>query len=302
MKKLLKLSFYFAMAGLMFAACSKDDPEEEELLKPQISVLTPTGGEATVTPGSTAAVSITMSSNDKLEKLSATGSLNGSAPLIMDLSSDPNETDSTFESGTRSFRFDGFVDVLGTAGSTYVVVFTVTDKDDRTSSATITFTIENDAPTVATYTVVIVGNQNSSAGSYYDAINNTVNTSAQANANQGSIDFMYFNGSSNAHTLSSPDATASASFGSVSTWTSRNSTRFSGDLGLSSTEFDGVSSSSEVQAYAASNSADLANQLSVGDVISFTTAANRGSKSGLVKIAAINAANNTMELTVKIEL
>ncbi|MFT6718665.1 MAG: hypothetical protein ACJAY8_001061, partial [Sphingobacteriales bacterium] len=288
MKKLLKLSFYFAMAGLMFAACSKDD-EEEELLKPQIAVLTPTGGEATVTPGSTAAVSITMSSNDKLEKISATTSLNGSSTGILDLSSDPNETDSILENGTTSFNFDGFIDIpLGTAGSTYVVVFTVTDKDDRTNSAAVTFTIENDAPTVATYTVVVVGNQNSSAGSYYDAITNNVNTSAQANANQASIDFMYYDGVTNKHTLASMDETGAGTFGTVGTWSTRNATRFSGDLGLSSADFDAVSSSSEVQTYAANNTASLANQLAVGKVVSFKTSANHGGKSGLVRVSEIN--------------
>lgn len=299
MKKVLKLSFAFAMAGLALVGCTKDDEEEEDL-SPTMYVVTPTGGEANVEVGETVDFTITMATNDKLEVLSGAISVDGSAPAVLDLNGEEEGTDLEIDNASnKSFTYNGSYTTV--AEASYVLSFTVRDNKDRTSSVSITINATN-AVTIASYTQVLLGNQNATEGSFYNAIENLVYNVAQGGTNSEKVDFLYFDGSANSHTLSSPSASESAQvYGAVSGWGNRNATTFSSSTVGSSNDFDAVASASGIEALSASTSASLANQLSVGDVYGFTLDSNRGSKSGLVRVDAIST-DNTMTISVKIEL
>jgi len=303
MKKVLKLSFAFAMAGLALVGCTKDDEEEEDL-SPVMYVETPAGGTINVEPGDAVSYSITMSTNDKLEVLSGSVSIDGASPSVLDLNGAEEGTDVEIDNdNNKSFTYEDIY-LTGSTEATHVLSFTVTDNKDRTSSISITIKTEF-AVSIAEYTTTVLYSQEGNGGSSYNAIENQVFTLENAQANSEKVDFMYFKGASNLHSLAAPSSTAASQVfngtNGVASWSTTNSTTLSKE-NISVTQFENVETAGDITDLSSEPTGELANMLAVGDIVAFKLDAARGGKNGLAKIDEINETEHTMTISVKIEL
>jgi len=182
------------------------------------------------------------------------------------------QTDTTH---TFAKRFD-----FNTVGN-FIFTTEIKDKQDPERNADFTFTVKVEPRCV--YSVsdppTNLGGQSTTAfGSFYSVQNRQVLFIAGANASPATIDFIYFH--SGGATIASPnDAESSSTFSSVSSWSTRNNTRFlilpdarHGDPSEWWDDFvegiDGRTTSTKVSG------------LDVGDIITFRTAS--GTKGAFV--------------------
>ncbi len=304
MKKLSYLLGLLLVGGFLFTSCGSDD-EEETILPPAISFL---GGEyapgedyvdsdATLVVGEEFVFGITAStkSNKDLKRLLIQRKFENVSTITV--------LDSTFSAATITLSIITFA--YPTVGSEDFVC-TVYDKNDKSTTIDFTITTEPAAPNITIYNDKILGAQASLTGSSFASFDGAIYTLDQAKLNSAKVDFLYFYGASNLATLAAPDdadaATIFTGANGLSTWTVKNATRFKTTT-LSSADFDAIQSSSQIVTAATlptQPNLSKSNDLSVNDVLAFKTV---GEKFGLIRIDAINGANNagTIEITVKIQ-
>jgi hypothetical protein len=186
----------------------------------------------------------------------------------------------------------------------YVYTITVTDKNDLSVSEQFTITVEGGGDPIDEFSAILMGAQsNTTLGSYLDVSEGAsgVMKQAAASSSQGSIDIVYYYGSTNTATLTAPDdETVGGGAGNLSLcegWTTKNATRFASST-LSASEFDDVEDDAPI-AGLTGLSASKMTALSVGDVIAFETV---DGKKGLIKVAALEATSSgTITIDVKIQ-
>jgi hypothetical protein len=132
----------------------------------------------------------------------------------------------------------------------------------------------------------------------------------EAKANSTLIDFMYYYGNVNNATIAAPDDNDAAMVftgtAALSTWTTRNSTRFKVISSLTAAEFDAIEDDLLIVSNVNPTEviASTVHPLAVGDVVAFITDGDKagGSRKGLIKVAAIAVgAGGTMDIVVKVQ-
>jgi len=181
-------------------------------------------------------------------------------------------------------------------------IFNVTDKQDLGAEKIFTVTKARTPLAISTYTAVIMGAQsNMTDGSYLYAVEGTVANQTTADANQGSVDIVYYYGASNFATLVAPnDVTINGGAGNLTlcqSWTTKNATKF-GVSTLTATEFDAINNDTELYSISGLTATKLID-LAIGDVISFTTVEG---KNGLIKVTALTTGlSGAITITVKVQ-
>jgi hypothetical protein len=204
---------------------------------------------------------------------------------------------------------DNYSDLLTTSQATagiYAYTFIATDKDGLEDSKTITVTVTNPVvvPTIDTYTDKILGaDNNATLGSSFASVDGSVYILADAKTNSSKVDFVYFYGATNLATLAAPSDVDGAQvvFSSITTWTTINATALE-STSLTAAEFDLIDSESQITAPA--GTATKVNNLAVGNVLAFKTAATSAnpSKKGLIKVTALTTEKTgSITITVKVQ-
>lgn len=301
MKKLNYLLGLLILTGMFFSSCKKDEDPNPPTINFKGGTHVPTGmdyidGDITLTTAEQFMVGLTASSNSDANLKNI--------KIIRDFENVISITqfDSTFNES--SFAADIIFMAYPTPG-TEVWTFTVTDKNDLTSSVSFTITTEQVASGIIEYTDKILGSHQSATGSSFASFDGSVYSLADAKANAEKIDFLYFFGATNLATLAAPDDADAANVffdatNGLQTWSVLNDTRFK-DAGLTSAQFDAVMNSTELFIIASQPAPDAskASELEVDDVLAFKTAAG---KYGLVKVTNIvEGAAGNIEISVKVE-
>ncbi len=302
MKKFAFL-FLFALTGSLFlASCSGGD--DDTVAKPKPSINWKGGGTYTSANVSIAAdntidfgINATASSGEKITKVRITVNANGIGNLIL--------SDSVVKVANIGIDWMG-VNVGKLPGSKTVYTATATQSNGESSSVSFIVTVTSAGKTVQTRANISMGGQtNSTIGSFFNYVTQQTVFLTQANSDPASVDFIYYSGSTNLQTFSSPDdAQVTQVFASISGWSVRNNTRFRRTT-LTATEFDAIKDgdpSTAIDNQATTNVSSLSsltNKLKVGDVIVFITAG--GQDFGLIKVTAINgSASGDVKFDIKI--
>ena len=191
----------------------------------------------------------------------------------------------------------------------------VTTTDIETADGNVVHVIEanilNPTFSIINSTAVLLGGQGSSqAGSFYNAIDNQVLQYSQAQSNSAVVDFLYYWGQTNNHTIARlDDDGAEAVFAAVnlpiSGFTPQPETGFL-ETTITGANFDEIMSAADLNE--AINADQQVNQtsitgLAVGDVFLIELANDRGGNLGLVKVAQIGGpenGNGTITLDIKL--
>jgi len=200
--------------------------------------------------------------------------------------------------------FSGIVSEAGTHEFTFILI----DKDGLTDTKTITLTVTDPVvvPTITSYTSKIIGaSANTTVGSSFASIDGNIYKLADAATNSSKIDLVYFYGATNKATLAAPadaDVTGSV-YPSVASWSVKNATVFELTT-LTEAQFDAVENDTDITEPA--GTASKVNNLTVGKVIAFKTAATSAnpSKKGLIKVTGLvegNVATGTITIAVKVQ-
>ncbi len=185
-------------------------------------------------------------------------------------------------------------------------IFKITDDEGLTKELTLNITTTAAAGDIKSYTAVLMGGQgNVNAGSFYSSKDNTVMFQATAITNQSSVDFVFWYGTSNLYAIGAPANTdANTAFESLFTnWTTKNDTKFKK---LSGVNFDGITDDSVITAQATGLTETKVSSLTVNDVVAFETAATSSyaSRKGIFKVIEVSgtsATNRAIKIQVKIQ-
>ncbi len=173
-------------------------------------------------------------------------------------------------------------------------------------------TILNPASSIINSTAVLLGAQGNSAnGSFYNAIENEVLRLADARANSGEVDFLYYWGETNNHTIArlgddGAEAVFAATGPDISGFDPQPDTQFAEATGVTAEIFDGIVSQKQLDDVIVDdvdiNQSSVPN-LAVGSVFLMELSDERGGNLGLVKVASIGGpenGNGTITLDVKL--
>jgi len=200
---------------------------------------------------------------------------------------------------------DIFESSLAEAGE-YTFTFILTDKEGLKDEKSIKVTVNDPEPTITVYTDKIIGaSANATVGSSFASVDGMTYKLAEAAAASNKIDFVYFYGATNKATLAAPndaDVTGSV-YPSVADWATKNATALQ-LTSMTAAEFDAVENDTDITE--PSVAATKVNNLAVGSVIAFKTAATSAnpSKKGLIKVTGIvegNVATGTITIEVKVQ-
>ncbi|NSW44212.1 MAG: hypothetical protein HPY79_00060 [Bacteroidales bacterium] len=293
MKKLFAISLIVLAGAAMFTSCKKDETKPA----PEITVTNnKTAYTVTATADTTITFNVTVTAEAEIDQFTIKKTVGSTTTSYGNPSGFAGQTSYTYN----------FQEVFHPT-DTYPISFTfkVVDKEGQEASITVTVSkVQGQTGTpfgaFNSYTAVLMGGQNNATtGSFYASVGNHVYTLSQAAANSASVDFAYYYGSTNLATLSAPadpQITSVANFSTIANWQTRNNTLF---VKNPSVDFANISTTTDISGVTFGT--DLkANQLSVGDVVAFKTAAG---KIGFVKVTAITQINGTnSEGTITIDV
>ena len=296
MKKMKLFALMFLAGALIFSSCKKDD-EEVAIAGPSITFQ---GGNNSLdfddTVGIDVNVDFTAEGEVSVFKLTF---LDGDS--IFDLTS----TYKGDKSGT--YRFIREKSLIGAdlqKGLGEVkYIFTLTDKESNTKTATYTVTAAgSQAGPINTYTTVLLGGQdNTTLGSAYDAEGNEVFSMTGITAtNQAKVDFLFAYGSTSHYYIGSPSNSDIAISHDMTGWTTKNATVIATST-VTNTEFDAITDDAAIVTATANISGTKANDLSSNDIFALITV---DGKKGLVKVISTegtSGANRKITLEVKIQ-
>lgn len=211
--------------------------------------------------------------------------------------------DTTLTYNDASFSLEVTFTSMATAGLERIT-FEITDKAGQKASKFLDITTEdvNIPIPINTFTMRILGSYQSPTGSSFASIDGNVYTLAQAFANQGIIDFLYWWGASTSATLGAPDDDlAGQVFTGVNglpNWSVKNGTRFKATT-ITASEFDALDDGAPIIAAATGADQTRMGTLSAANVIAFKTVTG---KYGVIKVVSINTgAAGDITIDVKVE-
>ena len=270
MKKLKFLNIFVLFVALGFLASCGGDDEETPAPTIRISSTNPAAVSNVITSaaGSTIEITLVSEAKEKIKSLNAT----------QKIGTDENQVSgfpitSGFTTATNDTRVVTYI-VPSNATGDITLRFQVTDQKDKVAAVSITISL---SATINAYTAVLLNNQSdgSAPNAFYDPINNTRFTIAQAKANSANVHIIHAlrnadNGGRKLFAPLSDDAVdiygASGSPDRVQTWSVRNATKFK-VLSLSAADFDAINSATALTDAAGSSdtySADNIGNLEVG--------------------------------------
>ena len=303
MKKFGKLLMLTLMAAtLVFTGCNKDDEEDPSVVYyPTINFMTNAGyvsGDITLEPGFEFLTGINASMNatseEKLVKLKIQRVFNNNPVTVLD---------STIN--VEVLAYDNFFTTQSVAG-VEKWVFTVTDKAgvSKEISYNITTTIPVVHGDIYTYTAILMGGQeNTTLGSFWSSVDNQVLKQDDAALVQNKVDFVYFYGTTNLATIASTaDDQANVAWSNTfsTNWTTRNATKFKKLTGI---DWAQVIDDELIVAEATNLTLTRANELTVGQIVAFETAATSANagKKGFFKVMEITGTSG-LDRTITIEV
>ncbi|MCB0734181.1 MAG: hypothetical protein H6608_12120 [Flavobacteriales bacterium] len=299
--KTLKLSFlaaFVALGAFMFSACTGGG--DEPTTNPKLNFLAGTGytsGDVSIAAGSAFKIGLVGSHDSKIETLKIRVSYNGGANVIPD---NCTICDTTINATDFTIDYENMVE--STPG-TEKWSFTIADKDGNSTTETITFT-RTAAPKPVRSVDVTVGNQNSSAlGSSVTLEEYKAYLLKDAKPISASIDLCYVLDDLGGSIICAPSFQLAADklvgVNGVSTWTTRNQTKFR-KTSYTQNQFGAMTDSKELLAEAASTAATSDNiEVAVGDVI-YCQPVSANAKICLIMVASIDT-DNTMTVKVLAE-
>ncbi len=286
MKKMAYLLSLTLIASLSFFSCDNaEDNEAPTVTNIKVNGTAVTGGAFTALAGKVS-ISFTVSDDNEVSKVTVAESGSSKTEFSND----------KVAKSTAEISFDY------TVSKTVNLIITVTDDKDKTVSSTLSVSLDAG---VNSYSAKLLGGQdNASSGSFLATSNGTVYLQADAKANSGLVDILYFYGATNEATLAAPsDADAATIFNNgttgLQTWTTKNATSFKTTT-LALADFNALNLASGAEsAYNAGTSVSTkANKLVSGKVVAFKTAAG---KYGLVYVSALTTgATGSITLDVKV--
>ncbi len=290
MKKISILLMMVFVSGLAFLSSCSDDTDPTP---PTISVVETAG--STYTIGSTVTYTITVSSNEKLQTLTA-------APTTAGATGTTAAADLVVtQDYTQTFTYNYVIPASLAAASEVSIEFTVTDKE-TSASETKTFTVVASHNPISAFTAVLMGAQsNLTLGSYLATATGNVYTTATAPANSAAIDIIYYYGSANLATLCAPsDATVNGGAGNLTLatiLTTKNATEFATST-VTAAEFDAMDNDAVIAALEGFGATKMTT-LTEGTVFQFKTQAG---KKGLIKVSTIaTGADGSITINVKVQ-
>ena len=173
-------------------------------------------------------------------------------------------------------------------------------------------TILDPASSIINSTAVLLGAQGNAAnGSFYNALENQVLRLAEARDNSENVDFLYYWGETNNHTIArlgddGAEAVFTAVNADISGFDPQPGTQFAEATGVDATIFDGIVSQKQLDDTIVDdvdiNQSSVPN-LAEGSVFLIELSDDRGGNLGLVKVASIGGpenGNGTITLDVKL--
>ena len=293
-----KLSFLFAIlliaSATFFTSCSKD------------ATTTPPTIMLNAGPGYTASdVSVPVntvlkigvianSTTGKLTNLKISQTISGMSTTILD---------STFTA--KDALNEDFTITASPVAGVVKLTFRITADDSEYAEASLTITTTS-AP-INTYTAVLLGGQeNPNLGSFYSTIDNAVMKLAAARSNSQTVDMVYYYGATNHASIvavSDNQLQGVPSFVECASWPTQNETKFKLTTGV---DWSTITDESGILANATNLDVTHVNQLAVGDIVSFVTAATSSNpgKNGMYKVMEVNGtggADRSITIEVKIQ-
>lgn len=270
MKKLKFLNIFVLFVTLGFLASCGGSDNETPAPTIRISSTNPAAVSNVITSsaGSTIEITLVSEAQERIKSINATQRVGASESQVSGF-----PITAGFTTATSDTRVVTYI-VPSDATGDITLRFQVTDQKDKVAAVSITVSL---SATINTYTAVLLNNQSdgTSPNAFYDPINNTRFTIAQAKANSANVHIIHAlrnadNGGRKLIAPSSADAEAiygaSGSPDRVQTWSVRNATKFKA-LTLSAAEFDAINSATALTAAAGSSdtySADNIGSLDVG--------------------------------------
>lgn len=292
-----KLSFLFAillMATVPFlTSCGTD----EEATPPTIMMNAGVGyttSDVSVPVNTVLKVGvIAQSTSSKLTNFKITQTSNGSSTTMKD---------TTFSSDL--FNEDYLITAPAVVGNV-TLTFKITAADGE--SAETSFTITTTSTPIYTYTAVLMGGQeNSTLGSFYSTLNDSVMKIANARQNSQQIDMVYYYGAtfhSSIVAVSDAQLLDVPAFAECDTWATKNATKFGKTTGV---DWATITDESGILANAVNLTTTHINDLIVGDIIAFENAStsSNAAKKGMykvIKVEGLTAASRSITIEVKIQ-
>ncbi|MDX5345674.1 MAG: DUF4466 family protein [Hymenobacteraceae bacterium] len=294
-----KFRSYFTMAvavvsvGFLTSCGDDDEPNPKATI-----TFDPSTETVERAPGEDITMKAVVTSQDRLKEFKMTKS-------ILGVTKDTIVTN--FPSAGYEFNLVDQVPASAQVGNSITYTFTATTNKGEVTTRTFTVNVVS---TLNNYTAVILGNQNASAGSFYSTSDNQVITTANAPANAGKIDLVYYYSvggpaATDLATIAAPsDPTAQAVHTTINSWTVKNATKFK--KGFTDAQFTGLSSGQAIAAAYTGSSATESSKapaLQQGNVFGFVTAAG---KYGMAKVESITvptaANNNRSEIRLQIKV
>jgi len=319
-----KVNLFFTL--LTFAAASfitSCGTSDEEATPPTLNVTRVTAA-GSIPVGSSVEYTIMASSNEEMKTLDIVTTTTGATGTGITAVAPADAFDgdeATYTGGAISYKKNiststiTYKYIVPTGATSITITIKATDKDDEISEKTETITVGTPtADVIDTYSAILLGSAsyNNTTGSFFSTKGGLVGNESVAAGEQGKYDFGYFYGATKKATLASIDDSNWSAFNVHTTtdWTTKNQTRFTA-TSLSTTDFDGYTTSAQLETAVPAGGASFIDQLqsggaNYGKIIAFTT---QDGREGLIKIGAITNGSNpaqlegsgTISITVKIQ-
>lgn len=305
MKKITCL-FSFILLGsmLLWTSCAKDDEPNPDELKPNLNFK---GGPGYISQDATLNVleAFTIGISASANNNSGAKLTNFKITRTVD-----NQVWFDFDSVLNNVEFFN-VDVKFQSlnmEKTERIAFKITDKDGYSNEVALNITTESAAGPINWFTQKWLGSYaNPDTGSSFASIDGTVYKIADAKANSGKVDLVYFYGATYGATIAAPDdgiaETVFSGPDGLATWDTRNSTRFK-KCDAASIDFDAIQDDTAIleQTETGVTNSRISNTedgLAEGDILAFIT---EGGKHGLIRIdEIIPGTAGSMAISVKVQ-
>ena len=146
---------------------------------------------------------------------------------------------------------------------------------------------------------------NPNLGSFYSTLDNDVMKIAVARDNQAKTDMVFYYGNAlkaSIVAISDSQLTEVEGFGECATWGIRNATQFKLTTGINWAD---IATEADITAIATGFTGTHVNDLQVGDIVAFETAATSSnpSKKGMYKVMELNGATGTTRsVTIEVKI
>ena len=288
MKMYRKFILFLLVGQLAFAySCKKDD--DNTVQKPTLTVTTDKSSAAV---GETVNINITASgpSGVNLKSMKIEEVIAGTSGTVV-------LKDSTLKAANIGYTY-AYTIPSGASGTKEVKV-TVTDNNSQTTTKSVSITVTASSAALRDCGTKVLGNQQSTTGSFFATSNCTVYTVSQAQANQNIVDFVHYFGATNNATIAAPNDAGANQFTTfqLNTWSNKNATTFKKVLNFN---YDAATTATVQDAWNNGGTAmSSATDLNVGNNVVFKTASGKYGVFQVAQLSGNSTTSGTMTIKVK---